>query len=82
MKGMVIIDSNHYGKSMEIAECIKDKIVELVESLSYAEMGERSYNKYEDKEDYEDYEDYIKKHSFGMRGGMGGRRMPKGRFNY
>lgn len=79
MRGMIIIDSNHYGKSMEIAECIKDKIVELVDYLSYAEMDEKSYDKYEDKERYEDYYD---KHSMNMRGDMSGRRMPKGRFNY
>lgn len=80
MKGMVIIDSNHYGKSMEIVECIKDKVMDLIESLSYAEMGKKAHDKYEDEE-MEEMEKYYKDY-YGERGGMGGRRMPRGRFNY
>lgn len=82
MKGMVIIDSNHFGKSMELVECIKEKVIELVESLSYAEMGEKAYDRYEDREKMEKfYGDY-----YGEKGGssrsMGIRRMPRGRFDY
>lgn len=69
MKGMVIIDSSHYGKSMEIVECLKEKVMDLIDTLSYAEMGEKSYDKYDD-------EDY-----FGERNSRA-RKMPRGRFNY
>lgn len=72
MRGMVIIDSNHYGKSMELVECIKDKIMELVETLSYAEMGEKSRERYEDKERYSELYDRD----------AARRMMPRGRYNY
>ena len=68
MKGMVIIDSNHFGKSMELVECIKDKVMELVEELSYGEKEEPSYNR--------DYRMYPEEREYPER------RTSKGRYNY
>lgn len=66
---MIIMDSNHYGKSMELVECIKDKVRELVENLSSAEMEEQSYS-YNDRPYRESEKPYSTKETY------------RGRYNY
>lgn len=64
MRGMVVIESEKFGKSMELVECLEKKLRELAEELASAKMEESHRNKY-----YDDYEDYDVYHRMPMKGG-------------
>ena len=47
-RGMVVIDNEDYGESMELVKCIAKKAKELVEVLGNASMAERRHDEFED----------------------------------
>lgn len=74
-RGMVVLQSEDYGETMELVHCIKEKVGELIEHLGNAEMGERRGYRPE-------FDDEAEMYRFGERRGGSGMRGGRGRYSY